>query len=245
LRQAGALAYTTLLAIVPILTVGFFALSLFPIFHNVKQRIETVIFENFIAEAAQNVQQYLTTFIGQTQHLPILGIVTLLATAILLVTSMEKTFNDIWQLTKPRHSIIAFFIYMAGLVLLPIFIAITLTLSAYLSTFPIIETSLIKKIVFLCIPYLATFVAFALLYTSLPNCKVPFKAAAVGSFVATILFELAKKGFVIYINIFANYKLIYGALSLIPIFLVWLYIFWVILLFGVVVSYVITKNTKK
>lgn len=246
-RQAGALAYTTLLSIVPILAIGFFVLTLFPIFQNLTQEIEQVIFNNFVVSVAQNVQQYLNIFINQTQHLPILGILTLLVTAVLLITSTEKTFNDIWQLQKPRHSIIASLIYMAVLLLLPIFIGTAFIASSYFIKLPLLGISITQKILLYLILHLATFISFVLLYAFLPNCKVPFKAAVIGSFAATILFELAKQGFAIYIVIFANYKLIYGALSLIPIFLVWLYIFWVILLFGVVISYVITvtKNTKK
>lgn len=244
-RQAGALSYTTLLAIVPILAMGFFVLTLFSFFENLTLAIEAVIFKNFIAAAAQNVQQYLNACINQMQHLPILGILTLLITAVLLITSMEQAFNDIWHLQKTRHSIIAFFIYMIGLILLPILIGTIYIVSSYLTKLSPLEMSITHKILLFFMPHLAIFIAFAVLYALLPNCKVPLKSAVIGSFVATILFALAKQGFAIYIAKFANYKLIYGALSLIPIFLVWLYVFWLILLFGVVISYVITKNTKK
>jgi membrane protein len=102
----------------------------------------------------------------------------------------------------------------------------------------------VKGIIQTLLPYCGTFIAFFLLYFSLPNCKVPKSSAAIGALVATVLFEIARYGFAIYVTTFTNYRLVYGALAVLPTFLAWLYITWLVILFGVVISYILTQRAQ-
>lgn len=235
LNHAAGLAYTTLLSLVPLLAVGFSILSAFPVYHNVSQKIQSLIFTHIVAGSAQTMQKYFLNFIAQAPKLSIVGMVGLLFTAVLLVFSMEQTFNKIWRVKRNRHGAVAFLLYWAMITLIPILVATLFGIVNYFNA--LIKTNSIQ----IYMPYLSTFTALFFLYLALPNCKVPIISAAVAAIVTTILFELAHHGFVLYVNNFADYALIYGALATIPIFLIWLYISWVIVLFGVVLSYVLTK----
>ena len=161
---------------------------------------------------------------------------------------MEQAFNAVWRVKRRREDVPAFLIYWGVITFVPILIGIGLTVISYVFSLPFFSTSasiiFIQKLALFIAPYFLTYLAFALLYITLPNCRVPFKSAAIAAIPATILFELAKLGFTLYIANFPTYKLIYGALATIPIFLVWLYISWVIILFGAVISYILTHPTE-
>ena len=100
----------------------------------------------------------------------------------------------------------------------------------------------VRKIILFIAPYVFTFLAFILLYITVPNCKVKLKDAAIGAGISTILFEIIKHGFTFYIAHFPTYKLIYGALAAIPIFLLWLYLSWLVILFGALISYAVSHE---
>jgi len=246
-NRAAGLAYTTLLSLVPLLTVSFSILSAFPIYNDITQKIQNLIFSYIVTDAAQIVQQYFLNFIAQTTKLSTIGIIGLLITAILLVFSMAQAFNKIWRIERNRHGVTAFLLYWTAITLIPIIIASLFSICQYLTGITTSGNALlyvVENLIAIVLPYLVTFVAFTLLYLALPNCKVPINSAAIAAIITTTLFELARHSFALYINNFTGYALIYGAFAAIPIFLVWLYFSWVIILFGVVVSCVLAKNSK-
>jgi membrane protein len=247
-NRAGSLAYTTLLSLVPLLTVSFSFLTSFSGFKDLSREIQNFIFDNFITASAQTIHQHFQTFIAQTAHLSVWGLIFLLITAVLLIFSIEQAFNSVWHIKRRRNDISSFLIYWGVITFVPVLIGIALTVSSYLLTLPfILNTPVligIKKSVLLLIPYLLIYFSFTILYVVLPKRKVPFKNALIAAFFATILFEIAKQGFTFYISGFASYELIYGALAMVPISLIWLYIVWLIILFGAVISYVLTTARK-
>jgi membrane protein len=239
-NRAAALAFTTLLSIVPLLTVSFTVLTAFPVFQEFAYKIQSFIINNFVAASAEIVQSHLQSFMQQTSKLSAIGMLFFLFTAVLMVFNMELAFNAIWRAAKRRRLISAFLMYWAVLTLTPIFVGIGLGITTLLVSLPWISEAAnalgLSKIVLFCMPYLFTLVAFTLLYVAVPNHRVKFRFALVGGIVASILFELAKQGFVLYITHFSVYRLLYGALAAVPIFLVWIYLSWLIILFGAVVS---------
>jgi len=236
--RAAALAYTTLFSLVPLLAVSFAIFAAFPVFSEVSNKVQQLIFDNFVTTSAQTIHDYLLSFIEQTAHLSIVGMIFLLITAVLLVFSMETVFNDIWKVKTRRHGVAAFLLYWAVITLIPIVVALLTVITTYAMSFTLLEVSVVKQGFFMILPYVVTFMAFLLLYYSLPNCRVPFSSAAIGGIIATALLEVAKYGFSVYTTNLANFKLIYGALAIIPIFLMWLYVVWLIILFGAVIGYV-------
>lgn len=241
-NRAAALAYTTLLAFVPLLVVSFAVFMAFPQFNTIAQQVKQAIISNFVASSARNMQEYLDLFIVHAQQVSTFGMLTLLATAIFLVRTVEQTFNTIWHVSRHRGSVVAFFLYWGAITLIPILVGAGFITTSFLLSLSILNNVVIQNVISALITYLAAFIAFALLYMTLPNCRVPLQAALKGAGVAAILFELAKQAFAFYIIKFSDYQLIYGALALVPIFLIWLFISWVIILCGVVVSYVITTR---
>lgn len=245
-NRAAALAFATLLSLVPLLAVSFAILTAFPISQQFALKIQTFVFDNFVAASAEVVQQHLQAVVQQTSKLSGIGMLLLLATAVLMVFNMEQAFNAIWRTKKQRSFISAFLMYWAVLTLTPILIGVGLAVSAYLATFPFLAEAVralgLKKLVLIVTPCFSTLVAFTLLYLAVPNCKVRFRFALFGGIVAMALFELAKQGFVWYITHFPVYRLLYGALAAIPIFLVWIYLSWLIILFGAVVSAVMEMD---
>ena len=244
--RAAALTYTTLLSLVPLMTVSFAVFSAFPVFDNVSQQIKASIFNHFIAASGEVIQNYLNTFIAQTKHLSPIGSIFLVVTAILMMFNMEQAFNSIWRVKARRRKLATFMMYWAVLTLSPILIGLSIVLSNYLSHLPIVteaaSTFGINKVYAFFFPYLLITFAFTIFYVAIPNCYVPLKHGFAGAIIAAILFELAKAGFGYYVRHFPTYTLLYGTLAVIPLFLLWLYLTWVIVLFGAIISHVLATG---
>lgn len=246
--RAAALAYTLLLAIVPLMTVSLSLLSAFPVFQDVSKKIQDFVFSNFVAGSADIVQQHILSFTEAARHLSITGLFFLAITAVMMIFNMESDFNAIWQVKQRRHGASAFFIYLAVLTLFPLFVGLGIMISSDLGSLPfvreMIEALKLKPLLLHCFPYLLTWSAFAGLYVTLPNCSVKIRHAVWGSLIAMIMFEWAKYGFSLYLANFPSYELLYGALAAIPIFLLWVYLMWLIILFGAVVAHTIAVGIE-
>jgi len=243
--HAASLAYVTLLSLVPLMILGFNVLTIFPLFFGLQEKIQQFIFTNFVASSAQMILGHVKVFITQTQHLSVLGMIFLLITSAFMIFSMEQTFNQIWRVPKHRNVFHAITMYLAVLLFAPFLLGIGFIASSYLINFKLffgITMVTNEEAIFAVFPYLFTFSAFFLVYIIVPNCQVEMRHAAIGAAIATIFFEIAKYSFAIYIKIFPFYQLLYGAFSIIPIFLIWLYVSWLIVLFGAVVSHNVAKK---
>lgn len=239
--RASALAFTTLLSIVPLFTVVVFLVAKFPIFTQINILAQNYIVESFIPTSTTTIQYYLNSFTNQAIHLPLVGIVFLLLTGLMLVLTIEHTFNDIWGVEWHRRRIISLLFYWIVLMLAPLLIGLGVLVSTYLFSLSWITSATsvfgLKAPLLACLPFLLNTIIFSLLYIVVPNFSVAWRDGVVGGFVAAVLFELAKIAFAFYIKQFPSYELIYGALAAIPIFLLWLYISWLIILFGALVTY--------
>jgi len=248
LTHAAALSYTSLLSIVPLMVVSLGIASAFPVFEIYSTKIQTFVFDHFVAASADVIQNYIKGFAEKAAGLSITSFFFLLVTAVMMIFTIEISFNKIWKVKERRHGVVAFLIYWAVLTLLPILIGVGFAISNYLVSLPYISEAAkklegIEFFIFL-FPTLLTWSAFTILYMALPNCKVLFKHAVLGGIVAMLLFEFAKHIFSYYIIAFPTYTLIYGALATIPIFLVWIYVTWVIILLGAVVTYVLKQKSS-
>jgi len=246
LTYAASLTFTSLLSLVPLLTVSFTVVNLIPAFKGLQQQIQHFVFSNFVAGAAQAIDQYIQQFLVQATHLSITTTIFLFVTVILMIFNIEKALNAIWHVKRRRNSWHAALIYLAVLIFLPLLIGLGIVMTSYLRSIPFIaehsQYFIFTRPFLNYAPFLLTFIAFTILFTAMPNCKVMLRYSATGSFVTTILFELAKQGFAFYIVHFPTYKLIYGALAAIPLFLVWVYYSWVITLFGAVVCHIMGEH---
>lgn len=244
LRSAGALCFTTLLSLVPLAAVILSIFTAFPVFESFATEIQNFIFENFVPTSGTVLQEHLTELIAKTSKLTGIGIAFLVISALLLMDTIEGALNDIWYISTKRKALSKFMVYWAVLTLGPLLIGASLAGTSYLASLPLLsETALlidIKSKLLLLLPFLATTLACTLLYAVVPNTYVPLRNALSGAVVAAILFELAKKGFALYITTFPTYQMIYGALATIPVFLLWLFISWVVVLLGAELSFCLT-----
>ncbi|MFN4053643.1 MAG: virulence factor BrkB family protein [Alishewanella aestuarii] len=231
----GYLAYVTLLSLVPLVTVMFSMLSAFPMFAEFQANLESVIYANVIPSRGEEIQAYITRFIGNTGGMTAIGILALVFFALLLIHNIDKTLNKIWRVTSRPRLIISFSIYWMILTLGPILFGLSIGVTSYLvrlSTFADDYTPGFSTLVLGVVPYLMSLAAFFILYLVVPNLKVRVKHALWGALLATVLFELSKRGFAFYVTNFPTYQTIYGALALLPILFVWIHLSWMVVLLG-------------
>lgn len=231
----GYLAYISLLSLVPMITVMFSLVGAFPMFADFRGDIENFIFSNVIPSRGDEIQTYLTQFIGNTGKMTAVGLLALMGVALLLIHNIDKTLNHIWRVTKRPRLFISFSIYWMILTLGPILFGSSIAISSYLvslTKFADDYTPGVSTFLLSLTPSLMSLCAFWILYNVVPNVKVRIKDAFWGALLATVLFELSKRGFALYITHFPTYQTLYGALALVPILLLWIYLCWLVVLLG-------------
>ena len=233
---AGALAYTTLFALVPLITALFGILSEFPVFAQWREQITTFLFENFVPATGAAIQGYFTEFAASASKATAIGILVLLFSAISLMLSIEDAFNRIFRVPTSRTHMARFVMYWTVLTLGPLLLATALVISSYVLALPLLaeagESFQMKARLLGFLPFLIQWFALTAGYVLIPNCKVRMRLAAIGAFAASLLFEVAKYAFTSYVTSGSSYSQIYGALAVIPVFIVWIYVSWVIVLLG-------------
>lgn len=222
ISSAAALTYTTLFAVVPMMTVTFAMLSAVPAFQGVGEQIQHFIFRNFVPSTGAAVQEYLWAFTEQARQLTWVGVLLLAVTAFMMLVNIEQAFNTIWRVRKSRRGVSSFLLYWAILSLGPLLLGSGFAISTYLAS-----TSLLSgpdavagaKTLLSFTPLLFSVAAFTLIYATVPNARVPLKHALIGGVFTASLFEVAKAFFGLYVSFFPGYQLIYGAFATVPLFL--------------------------
>ncbi|HBN8490321.1 TPA: YihY family inner membrane protein [Pseudomonas aeruginosa] len=235
-NSAAALTYTTLFAVVPMMTVMFSMLSLIPAFHGMGESIQTFIFRNFVPSAGEAVETYLKSFTTQARHLTWVGVVFLAVTAFTMLVTIEKAFNEIWRVRQPRRGVGRFLLYWAILSLGPLLLGAGFAVTTYITSLSLLhgpDALPGAETLLGLMPLAFSVAAFTLLYSAVPNARVPVRHALMGGVFTAVLFEAAKTLFGLYVSLFPGYQLIYGAFATVPIFLLWIYLSWMIVLLGV------------
>lgn len=243
LQIASSLAYATLLSLVPLVTVMFGFLGGLPIFENMGDSIQSFIFQNFAPAFGDTVRGYLEEFASKASKLTGTGIIILVAIALMLMATIDSALNTIWHVRRRRNPVARFLVYWAIISLGPLLLGIGIVSTSYLLSTTVVsgvDVSLgidLKNSLLSYVPFLTTSVAFSLLYIVIPNCYVSRRNAVIGGVTAAILFELAKYGFGIYVKSVPSYEAIYGAIAIVPTFLVWMYLSWVIVILGAHITF--------
>ncbi len=241
LHLAASLAFTTILAIVPLLTVTLSMMTAFPIFSEFELSLQQFLRQQFLPEEfSATVMQYLDEFVSKATSLSAIGGGFLLVTAILVIMSVDDALNDIWHVKRQRPLGQRFLIYWAVLSLGPIILGASLWASSSMvqqalsleSPNAILPWHALAS----WLPFVISWIGCTLLYVAVPNCRVGFRAALVGGFISSLLFQLIKWGLGIYLANFPTYTVIYGAFSVLPTFLMWVYLSWLAFLFGAIVA---------
>lgn len=243
--EAASLSYTSLLSLVPLLAVVFGIASAFPVFEDWTVKLKEMVYSNLVPDTGTQLAANFEQFLESVNKLTLTGTFFLIITALMLMMRIEKSFNLIWRVPKPRPLVQKVTMYWAVLTLGPL----ALGAATALSLQPLVDmvggTALIDSGTLQSVGvFLLTWVAFGLMFLLVPNCPVPISYAALGAFVSTALFTIAKIAFVGYVSR-ASYSVIYGALASVPIFLFWLYIVWAVILLGASLAASLTTFTDQ
>jgi membrane protein len=236
-KSAGALTYMTLFAIVPLLTVSYSMFSIIPAFESAGEQFQALIFSHLLPGNEQIIAQYLSDFSQQARKLTAVGVLFLMASAYFMLKNIEQNFNSIWNVERERKGVSNFLLYWAVLSLGPLLLGLAVFMQTYLialRTFVGYYQGLgFIDYVFEWVPWLLTASAFTLLYVAVPNCKVSFKHALIGGVLTLMVFELIKFAFGLMV-VHSDFNLIYGAFAVVPLFLLWINVSWMVILGGAV-----------
>ncbi|CCQ73562.1 YihY family inner membrane protein [Magnetospira sp. QH-2] len=240
LRQAASLSYTSLLSLIPLLTIAFAMLAAFPGFEGVREQILAFLLDNLVMQDRDQIEVYFNNFLSNAGKMGAVGVVGFAVTALLLLSTIEGAMNGIFRVSRPRPILVRVLIYWALLTLGPVLLGSSFTLSGYVTTLLKFDgaEALAGPLGKLAIagPTLITMLAFMLFYMAMPNRPVNWKHALTGAVVASLLFAFLRWAFALYVISFPSYKAVYGAISSIPIFLIWMYLSWAVILFGATVT---------
>ena len=240
-ESSAALTYMTLFALVPMLTLMFAMFSLVPAFQGLEGKLQSLIFANFLPETgadsdtAIRVQQYLTGFMEQARKLSVVGIGVLIVTSYLMLANIEKTFNKIWGTAGGRKGLSSFLLYWAILSLGPVLIGVGMSINAYglIGKFLLDEGDNLGfgATLFNVLPFVFSWAAATLLFVAVPNCKVHIRYALIGGLITVLLFEGLRSGFG-WVVANSSYQKVYGTFAVVPLFLLWIYLIWTLVLLG-------------
>lgn len=239
-QMAASLTFTTLLSIVPLVTIALTLFSAFPVFNDFYAHIKDFILSNMLPETGgKMISRYMEQFAESASRLTAVGLVFLAFTSMLMMLTIDNAFNMIWRVSRPRSLLQRVLVYWAVLTLAPLLIGGSLSLTSWLIGFSVGYTQQIPAFgisALKVVPVILTTAAFTLLFRVVPNRYVPMRHAIIGGLIAAIAFETMNRAFAFYIAHFPTYKLVYGAFASVPIFLLWIYFSWITVLFGAIIT---------
>jgi membrane protein len=238
MQIASSLTYTSLLSIVPMVTVALTVIAAFPAFAHVTAALQTFILDNLVPASADVIANYTQQFSANAAKLTAVGIAFLIVTAIMLLLTIDRAFNDIWRVKRPRPVVQRIFVYWTLITVGPVLMGASLTLTSWLvgQAVGLIRDVPGAAVVLLSVvPVLLTSAAFAMLYVAMPNRRIAVGDAMLGGVLAGVAFEVMKRSFAFYVAQFPTYTLVYGAFATLPVFLLWIYLSWLVVIFGAVI----------
>jgi membrane protein len=239
-RAAGGLAFATVLGLVPIATVAFTVVAQFPVFQDFIRVLENYLLRYMLpSEASAIVQKYVVTMATGAAQLRGFWIVFVIITAVLMVDSVESEINEIWGIRRKRPIVRRILVYTAGVTAGPVLIGGAIFVIRWLLQASIAAVSLHESGIAVLrdvVPFLIAVAFFTLLYYVAPARPVKWSHALISGTLAALASEASRVGFAWYVAHSPSYELLYGALAAFPIFLLWIFIFWMIVLAGAAVT---------
>jgi membrane protein len=236
LQAAGSLSYTTLLSLVPLFTVALAIATAFPVFDETIGVLQNFVLENFLPDARgiETIAEQVRSFTENAARLTAIGIGFFVVTAVMLMMTIDEALNRIFRVQRRRPLLQQVLIYWAVITLGPVLIGGSLSATSFAigASLGWLNLDILADAVLRVLPFIFTCAALTLLYAVVPYRYVEFRHALFSGILAGIAFEVAKRGFALYLTRFPTYTLIYGAFATIPIFLVWLYLSWCVVLAG-------------
>jgi membrane protein len=248
-QTAGSLTYTTLLALVPLLTVALAVSTAFPMFDDWITSLQLFVMENVLPDTPilGSIVDQVNSFAANAGRLTAIGIVGFIVTSVMLMLTVDNALNRIFRVQRRRSLLQNVFVYWSIISLGPLLIGASLsgTYVALRASLGALELDTLADAAFGVVPFLLTCAALILLYGIVPARRVVWRHAVLGGVLAGIGFEVAKRAFAVYLTQVPTYALIYGAFATVPIFLVWLYLSWLVVLTGAIVTAMLPAYSAK
>ena len=238
--SAGSLTFTTLIALVPLLTVMLAVFTAFPMFSNFQGALEKYFLQALVPDSiARPVLRSLTQFASKASRVGSVGLLLLVATALSMVLTIDRTLNGIWRVRRPRPNAQRILVYWAALTLGPLAIGVSLSATSYaLSASRGLVGALPGGLNFIVdvLQFGLLASAMAGLFHYVPNTFVRWAHAWSGGVFVALGFEVAKAALAWYVESMGTFSAVYGAFATAPILLLWIYLGWVIVLLGAVIA---------
>jgi membrane protein len=237
---ASSLTFTTLIALVPLVTVMLAVFSAFPMFSSFQTALEKYFLQALVPDGiAKPVLSALTQFAAKAARLGTAGLGLLVATALALMLTIDRALSAIWRVRRPRPIAQRVLVYWAGLTLGPLVLGISLSLTSWVLTasqgvvgaLPGGVSALLNAVEFVLMAS-----GMAALYHYVPNTHVRWRHALAGGVFVAIGLEVAKRLLALYVSTIPTISAVYGAFGAVPILLLWVYVGWLIVLWGAVIA---------
>lgn len=248
LRVASSLSYTTLIAVVPVIAVVLAVFAEFSIFDDVRSQVQDFVFQYFVPNIGDNVQQYFRQFVKATTKLKTVGLIGIAVTAFLLLNTIESSFNFIFAVKKKRKVITRVALYALIITICPLLLGLAFSLKGYLLTIKYFHPEEILGYEFFAsviLPNLFVFAVFMLAYRLVPYRKIRLSSSLYGAAAAFIMILILRKGFSWFLKMNVTYSTLYGALAAVPLLLIWMYSWWAVVLFGAIITASIEEFRNK
>lgn len=237
---ASALTFTTTISLVPLFTVALAIFSAFPMFDRLQRTLQLVLIESLVPEnIARQVLTYLNQFAAKAGQMGWAGALVLLVTALALILTIDRKLNDIWRVRQPRSFTQRVLVYWAVLTLGPLLLAGSLAVTSYAiaaSGGSMTRLPAPLRLLFDSVQLVLVTGGLAALYRYVPNTRVRWTHALLGGLFVAVGLELAKNMLAWYLKQVPTFSMVYGTFATVPILLVWIYLAWVIVLLGAVVT---------
>ncbi len=238
-KTVAALSFTSVLGLVPLSTVAFAYIARYPLFERWLEALERFLLRHMLPESGAIVRQNLREFVARSADLQGVSLALVLATALLLAATIEREINAIWDAREPRSGLRRVLVAATGTALGPLLVGAAVYSTSWLLELTFGGVPWAARV----LPSIATpiavalgMLAFALMYKLVPARPVRWNAAFTGAAFAALAFEAAKRGFAAYVAAVPTYQAVYGALAAVPLFLLWIYLSWLIILTGAAIT---------
>lgn len=235
-RNAAELTFVTLFAVVPLMTSGYVMLTWFPQYADFIQNLHDFVFLHFVPASGQAIQSYLGEFSQQARKLTWIGLIILIFSAFSLMLTIEKSFNNIWRVKNKRvgrRLVFYWFVIFLGPLLLGAgFLISSYLLSSTLWLEHVDSVFHVNQTLFKLLPLLLAIITLTAMYYFLPSTRVSAGHALLGGVFSASVLELCKSAFVSLVSMSPSYQLVYGAFAVVPLFLIWVFLAWCVVLLG-------------
>jgi membrane protein len=239
-RAAGSLAFTSLLGLVPLATVAFAFVAQFPVFQDFLRVLENYLLRYTLPETASVlVRTYVVGLAQQAASLKGVWIFFVVVTAVLVVDSVETEINEIWRIQQRRPILRRVLIYTIGVTAGPVLVGAAIMLVRWVIAGAVSPLALDKGTiadVVHVVTFLIAVAAFTLVYVITPARPVKWRHGLIGGLLAAAAFEVTRAAFAWLVESSPTYEILYGALAAVPIFMFWVFVFWMIVLAGAAVT---------